>query len=540
MSFDISLTMHPIAAVLVCLACVGNGRRIQTRDLKVHTHESKVLATLFLAARSPEVGWHTTGHCGNLGAKCGGSSLSKRAKWALDTHKSVDTAVRVAWAGAAAHSKLSARPLPARAHVVAEESESDFDQNATDTQKALDQLMKEFEAAKAAEETSQKTLDKLVSEFQGDMAASSMDMESKVDNPANSTDMDLSQVLTNTTSGREGTKKEPDAVSVPYNKKPVLRLITAYNGMGWATSAAWTACVFSTVLNYPDPLIKSMCNPYHKLLMIAQGLAFPLPLAWAVLISLRSAAKAGWGRLQSATYRRLNLGLAASSLWAACAVYGLPLFTAGYDIGQPILKLLVSAVHCLTAVLCAGTWIRSVEPTSSGHYVPRLVRGLVSSAVSLAPKGASDDPDLPAGRDGRAEYALCTALFAWLCVLPLISSLPLATGQAVLALDRPSSAWNWLAATVCYVLKDAAERGRLPASTFVKLRHGLALGSAAHLLVIALKLSGVGSHSLVLPGKGPWRFYPNVLSMPFATGLSLATYALALFVAQTPPSPEDK
>ena len=47
----------------------------------------------------------------------------------------------------------------------------------------------------------------------------------------------------------------------------------------------------------------------HNVLTIAQALA-PLPLIPAVFGSLSSAANVGWKRMSSATYRRLNLGLA--------------------------------------------------------------------------------------------------------------------------------------------------------------------------------------------------------------------------------------
>ena len=109
-----------------------------------------------------------------------------------------------------------------------------------------------------------------------------------------------------------------------------------------------------------------------------------------------------------------------------------------------------TAAHLLTAILCLGVWVRTVESSPaplSGHYVPRLVRGFVGSLTSLLPKNPSDDPDSPISRDGRSEYALCALLFGWFAVLPVISPFPMATVPAILGkrMSRAASGWTFLA-----------------------------------------------------------------------------------------------
>lgn len=235
---------------------------------------------------------------------------------------------------------------------------------------------------------------------------------------------------------------------------PVPALANAYTAAGFATAAAWTACAVVALSSHPNSAIDAVCGLRHNVLTIAQALTFPLPLAWAVTTSLRSAANAGWGRLRSATYRRLNLGLAAASFWMAAASFCMPVFAYGYDMYSPLLRLLATMAHAATALLCTGVWVCTVEP-QCGHYLPRVIRGSVGSMMRLVPTSASDDPDAAAGRDGRNEYALCTALFTWFAILPVVSPFPLATVPAILGkrLSRAASGWTFLGAVVAYCLK---------------------------------------------------------------------------------------
>lgn len=145
-----------------------------------------------------------------------------------------------------------------------------------------------------------------------------------------------------------------------------------------------------------------------------------------------------------------------------------------------------------------------------------------------------DDPDSPAGSDGRNEYAIASALFLWFAVMPNLVGFPLATVPTVLgkSLSRAASAWTLLAAVVAYVLKDASQRGRIHSgTTFRYLRYGLIASSGAHLLLIVVKLAGIDGGRAALH-----QFYPGALANPKVALASLVMHALVVFAALTPPA----
>jgi hypothetical protein len=286
----------------------------------------------------------------------------------------------------------------------------------------------------------------------------------------------------------------------------------SYFFFGVGSAVAWAAVSFIVLSHHPDPKFIN-CSMKHNILTMSQALAFPLPILWSIFSSLESAAQAGWKRLGSPTYQRLNLGLAVSSLWLACAA-GLPsIFSFGYDLIPSRLKISAAAIYASALFLALQVWKKT-----DGKL------GVIDSVKSMIKK--------PVNKASALYTVACTGLLG-LTALPVVASYPLATIPSILGkrLARPASAFYFLAAIASYCVKDAAERDRLGASTFKTLRKGLAIGSGLHLLLVALKLIGIDDGGLLLPGRGLWEVYPAMMAVPFAAGCSFALHALLIYAA---------
>uniref|UniRef100_A0A7S2V467 Uncharacterized protein n=1 Tax=Fibrocapsa japonica TaxID=94617 RepID=A0A7S2V467_9STRA len=224
----------------------------------------------------------------------------------------------------------------------------------------------------------------------------------------------------------------------------------------------------------------------------------PMPIMLSCFKSLLSASSVGWDRLQSATYRRLNLGLAASLLYSAVVVACTP--------SLKTLTFVAPVVYSAAAAVCITVWARSQPQVLSAEPLWRLFLRVFDSLVgsvfkTAVPISCTDNPE---STDGRNKFALLSLSFLLLTVIPFTG-----TGFSIFPVDIGQSFANrylsfmLLGTVVSYTLKDAAERARLKASTFRTLSRGLQGWAVIHagslLLMLALKMvSTIPTISLAL------------------------------------------
>uniref|UniRef100_A0A7S4J4Q2 Uncharacterized protein n=1 Tax=Odontella aurita TaxID=265563 RepID=A0A7S4J4Q2_9STRA len=351
----------------------------------------------------------------------------------------------------------------------------------------------------------------------------------------------------------------------------------AYALAGVASAFAWIAVSAVVLSHHPDPRFAD-CAFRHNALTISQAFAFPLPAGWAAFRasmihsdSVRAddartsdggtSDRGSDGEVASAsssaaaaTFRRLNLGMAAASAWLMASASFPRLFAFGYDLIRPgWLRTGAALAHGSTAILTLGAWWRcgfssaaqaTNLPSALLDRMGRLARGVAGALWCLGPRSpADDDPD-----DTRAglaaQYGLCAAGLLWFSVLPVVSPYPLATIPTILGkrLSRPASAFTFLGGVVSYCIKDRLEKEEIDIDDddddssadgrdeemFAALRRGLTVGSSAHASLVLLKLAGADGGGLIFPGRGLWEVYPAMMAVPFSAAASVAVHALLI------------
>ena len=172
--------------------------------------------------------------------------------------------------------------------------------------------------------------------------------------------------------------------STPAKAGP-FKFETAYLLAGSATAFVWIGCAFGALATY---------KPWrytHNAVGVLEALS-ALPLIWACFYGLAAASREGWLRLRLPDCRRLNLGIAAASIWSAITVWFSPAFTSALvrtvdPVVYPLpLRMLAVLTHLCTALLCLSAWQGSVMNPSPA----RIVSGVLGSQWRIS---RSDDPD---------------------------------------------------------------------------------------------------------------------------------------------------
>ena len=308
--------------------------------------------------------------------------------------------------------------------------------------------------------------------------------------------------------GPAGKMPPPGPAAGPFG----VQLHTAFQVAGASTATVWLGCALGALATY---------KPWrytHNTIGVTQALA-AIPVIWAAFASLAVAAREGWVRLRSPDCRRLNLGLAAASVWSAIAVAFAPAFTSALvrtvdPVIYPLpLRLAALLTHLCTAVLCLSTWRDSVLAPS----LARVVSGVLGSRWDVT---KSDDPDqAPLFAN---EYNILSLAFAIFTGLAVFAPFPLATVPSLLGkrMARAFGAWTLMAAVMFYELRSAAQDARLGSGCgqcpVCFMKKGLVSFAFLHLAVGAARLALESAD-----------VYPAAMACLPATLASVAVFALA-------------
>ena len=341
--------------------------------------------------------------------------------------------------------------------------------------------------------------------------------------------------------------------SKPSDPRAVSKNIEAsklYSLAGILSALSWIATSYVALSYHPDPKFMD-CTLRHNILTMTQAFAFPLPILWAAFEVLRKKSTSVSASPTSTDIdsntdndtdtntnlrRRLNLGVGVASLWLAASAACASNFAFGYDLYSFRHKAIVTTVHAATALLA----LKNCKLSSLGQLVRYMNDGLWNLApqkqIQIQIRNNHDENKINRNRNRNSGmYATGATGLLYFAIQPIVSPFPLATIPTILGkrLSRPASAFTLLGAIIAYSLKDQEIDTTANLDNSRTLRRGLVLGSGCHLQLIFLKIIGVDGGGLLFPGRGLWEVYPAMISVPFATGMSLGIHGVLCYAAFT-------
>ena len=323
-----------------------------------------------------------------------------------------------------------------------------------------------------------------------------------------------------------------------------------YSLAGILSALSWIATSYVALSYHPDPKFMD-CTLRHNILTMTQAFAFPLPILWAAFEVLRKKSTSVSASTTSTDIdtntntntntdtnlrRRLNLGVGVASLWLAASAACASNFAFGYDLYSFRHKAIVTTVHAATALLA----LKNCKLSSLGQLVRYMNDGIWNLApqkqIQIQIRNNHDENKINRNRNRNSGmYATGATGLLYFAIQPIVSPFPLATIPTILGkrLSRPASAFTLLGAIIAYSLKDQQIDTTANLDNSRTLRRGLVIGSGCHLLLIFLKIIGVDGGGLLFPGRGLWEVYPAMISVPFATGVSLGIHGVLCYAAFT-------